>query len=290
MDLTLTVDEVFSSKMIQNENMKNHFLALITTGAVITGCNTENKKIAMNYDVESKTTIEKSLIEDRTEASLESTTTAYNNAIENRTETSSIDYQTEPSLVKKIAMANGYENWKNIEELRFTFNVDRGENPHFERSWVWKTKTNEVTMMTAEDTVSYDRKVKELDSTASKANSSFINDKYWLLAPINILWDESNITTEHTQETKAPLSKEPMQKLSVVYGSEGGYTPGDAYDFYFGDDLVVKEWVFRKGNQDDPSMITTWEDYEEVGGLKIAKMHKDESGDFKLYFTDVAAE
>ena len=31
----------------------------------------------------------------------------------------------------QIANANGYENWKDVSELAFTFNVDRGEN-HFE--------------------------------------------------------------------------------------------------------------------------------------------------------------
>ena len=43
-----------------------------------------------------------------------------------------------------------------------------------------------------------------------------------------------------------PLVGENMQKLTIVYANEGGYTPGDAYDFYFGDDFVIREWVFRK--------------------------------------------
>ncbi|MGP1992648.1 hypothetical protein D9V96_012250 [Zobellia laminariae] len=78
-----------------------------------------------------------------------------------------------------------------------------------------------------------------------------------------------------------------MQKLTVVYKQDGGYTPGDAYDFYFGDDYLIKEWVFRKGNQAEPSMSTTWEDYTDVGGLKVAKMHQNEDGSFKLYFTNL---
>ncbi|WP_368662417.1 hypothetical protein [Zobellia laminariae] len=62
---------------------------------------------------------------------------------------------------------------------------------------------------------------------------------------------------------------------------------GDAYDFYFGDDYLIKEWVFRKGNQVEPSMSTTWEDYTDVGGLKVAKIHQNEDGSFKLYFTNL---
>lgn len=221
------------------------FLAIL----LFTGCKTENKK--------------------------EPTSTA-------PVETAAVE--KELTFTEKIAYANGYENWKDVEELKFTFNVDREGNPHFERSWSWKPKTNEVTM-SAEDTLNYNRE--DMDSTLYETDGNFINDKYWLLAPINILWDKKNTTTEHTMEAEAPISKNLMQKLTVTYGQDGGYTPGDAYDLYFTDDYIVKEWVFRKGNQAEPSMATTWEDYTDMGGLKIAEMHKNEEGNFKLYFTGV---
>ena len=201
---------------------------------------------------------------------------------EKKTETA--QPEKELTLLEKIAYANGYENWKNVEKLKFTFNVDR-DTSHFERTWVWKPKTNEVTAITAQDTMTYNRS--DMDSVAYKTNGGFINDKYWLMAPINILWDKGSSTTKHTTGVEAPMSKKPMQKLTVTYNQQDGYTPGDAYDFYFGDDFMVKEWVFRKGNQEEPSMTTTWEDYMEAGGLQIAKMHKNEDGSFKLYFTDV---
>ena len=179
------------------------------------------------------------------------------------------------------------DNWGAIQELKFTFNVDREGSPHYERSWIWKPKTNQVTASSAEDTITYDRNATQLDSTAYKVNGNFVNDKYWLLAPLNILWDAKNTTTEHSMESEAPISKKPMQKLTVIYGQEGGYTPGDAYDFYFEDDLIIKEWVFRKENQKEVSMSTTWEDYIEKGGLQIAQMHQNEKGNFKLYFTGI---
>lgn len=209
------------------------------------------------------------------------------NTSENSTAEPAMASDKETSIVEKIANANGMDNWSTIEELKFTFNVDREGNPHFERSWIWKPKTNEVTALSAEDTLTYDRKDTDMDSTVYKTNGNFVNDKFWLMAPLNIMWDESSITTEHTKDAEAPISKKPMQKLTVTYGQEGGYTPGDAYDFYFGDDFIVQEWVFRKGNQDEPSMTTTWEDYVDKGGLKISEMHKNEEGDFKLYFTGV---
>ncbi|MEM9142594.1 MAG: hypothetical protein AAGA86_06370, partial [Bacteroidota bacterium] len=195
--------------------------------------------------------------------------------------------QREPSILEKLALAHGYESWETIKELRFTFNVDR-DSTHFERSWIWQPKTNEVTSISRTDTITYIRR--DMDSISHGINKDFINDKYWLLAPINILWDNPNLEVEHLENVIAPISKEPMQKLSVVYGNEGGYTPGDAYDFYFGDDFLIKEWVFRKGNRPEPSMTTTWEDYTDIKGLQIALTHQKDDGSLVLYFSNVSAE
>ncbi len=190
----------------------------------------------------------------------------------------------EENILEQVANAHGLQNWSKVKEIKFTFNVDR-DTSHFERTWIWKPKTNDITAITADETLEYNWA--DMDSVAYKTNGGFINDKYWLLAPFQLKWDAENITHEHLLLEEAPISKEPMQKLTIVYGSEGGYTPGDAYDFYFGDDFIIKEWVFRKANQEEPSMITTFEDYLDTQGMKIATMHKMGEGNFKLYFTGI---
>jgi len=190
----------------------------------------------------------------------------------------------EETILLKVANANGFKNWKNVEEIKFTFNVDR-DTTHFERDWAWKPKTNDITASSAKGTISYNWS--DMDSIAYKTNGGFINDKFWLLAPYQLVWDADNITHSHKKEAEAPMSKKSMQKLTIVYGNEGGYTPGDAYDFYFGDDLIIREWVFRKSNQEEPSMITSFEDYKMINGINIATMHKMPEGSFKLYFTEV---
>lgn len=191
------------------------------------------------------------------------------------------------SILEKIAHANGYEHWKNVESIKFTFNVDR-DSSHFERTWLWKPKANDVVFMTSEDTVSYNRKA--IDSTIAKTDAAFINDKYWLLTPYQLIWDQKSFSYEHTETTEAPLSKKNMQKLTIVYAGEGGYTPGDAYDFYFGNDYYIKEWAYRKGNQPEPNMVTSWEDYKTIGNLHLATMHKMLDGNFQLYFTGIEIE
>lgn len=193
-------------------------------------------------------------------------------------------FTQEETILEKVANANGLQNWKNVEEIKFTFNVDR-DTSHFERTWTWKPKTNDITATSEEGTINYNWST--MDSIAYKTNAGFINDKYWLLAPYQLVWDADNVSHTHNKESVAPISKKTMQKLTIVYGGEGGYTPGDAYDFYFGDDLIIQEWVFRKSNQAEPSMITSFEDYKVINGLNIATMHKMGEGNFKLYFTNI---
>jgi hypothetical protein len=139
------------------------------------------------------------------------------------------------TTAETIAYKNGFKNWDKVSEINFTFNVDRGEN-HFERSWSWKPKTHDVLMSMGEDTVSYNRL--KMDSIIKKTDASFINDKFWFLAPFNLIWDEGTVFSEK-QDVPAPISNEILNKLTVVYGNDGGYTPGDAYDFYFGKDFVI---------------------------------------------------
>ena len=193
----------------------------------------------------------------------------------------------ELSILEKVANAHGYENWNQVRSIQFTFNVDR-DTIHFERSWIWNVKNQEVSQVMAGDTITYNRTA--VDSTTMQVDAGFINDKYWLLAPFNLMWDKNSFSYEHQSDATAPISNKPMHKLTIVYASEGGYTPGDAYDFFFEDDYKIKEWIFRKANQPEPSTITTWEDYESLGGLLISKMHKRDTGDSSISFTGLIVD
>ncbi|WP_109299856.1 hypothetical protein [Aquimarina sp. AU474] len=183
-----------------------------------------------------------------------------------------------------IASANGLQNWSNVKEIKFTFNVDR-DTTHYERSWTWKPKKNMVSLTSVNDTITYNRS--KIDSTNQRADQGFINDKYWLLAPFNLVWDAASFTTKHEAIAVAPISGKNMQKLTIVYNTDGGYTPGDAYDFYFEGDFIIKEWVFREKNTKEPSLITSWENYQTYNGIKIAKTHKKNEGNWTLHFTNI---
>ena len=125
-----------------------------------------------------------------------------------------------------------------------------------------------------------------MDSLSINADKGFINDKYWLLAPFQLLWDQTAAISE-VVKVEAPISKNTMNKITLTYASEGGYTPGDAYDFYFGEDFLIKEWVYRKGNSDEPSLITTWENNQDFNGIKLALEHIKLDGQLKIYFSNI---
>lgn len=186
----------------------------------------------------------------------------------------------------RIANANGFENWKDVQTIAFTFNVDRNGN-HFSRSWYWNPNTGGVRLTSGEDPVSYNWS--DMDSIAQKTDAAFINDKYWLLAPFQIAWDQGTTFTEK-ENVVSPISKDTLNQLTIVYGNDGGYTPGDAYDLFYDKDYKIREWNYRKGNAPEPSTTTTWEDYKNFNGIDIATMHKDATGKFKLYFTDITVK
>ena len=193
----------------------------------------------------------------------------------------------ELTTAETIANKYGIGNWNSVSELKFTFNVDTGER-HIERSFAWNPKTEDVVFMNATDTISYNRKA-SLDSMQIQADKRFINDSYWLLSPFKLVWDEGVLFSEE-ENVIAPISKDTLQKLTILYKGEGGYTPGDAYDFYYSDDYLIKEWGYRGDNAEKASMSTSWMKLESFNGLKINTVHQDSIGNFKLYFTSISVK
>ena len=187
----------------------------------------------------------------------------------------------------EVAKAHGIDAFDGLNQIAFTWGVTR-EGGNFERRWIWNTKENLVTRIVQGDTVTYNWKA--LDSVSNEINKGFINDKYWLLAPLQLEWDKQSYTVS-LEENVASLGKQEMlDKLTITYGNEGGYTPGDAYDFYIDDTNKVREWVFRRGAAEEASIISICEDYLSLGGLLMAQRHQRAGQDGYLYLTDISIE
>ncbi|MBT8244082.1 MAG: hypothetical protein HKP48_10935 [Winogradskyella sp.] len=194
------------------------------------------------------------------------------------------EVEKELSIVEKIANAHGFENWKNVTEVQFTFAVDRDTIKGNGRSWTWLPKQDSVYMRAGVQNVRYSRK--NLDSVPKNVDRAFINDKYWAFVPFQLVWDKT-ATISEAKKVEAPISKTQMDMITILYPSEGGYTPGDAYDIYYDQNYMIKEWSYRKGNSAEASLSNTFENYKDYNGIKIATDHKKDEGKWNLNLTNI---
>jgi len=192
--------------------------------------------------------------------------------------------EKELTIAQKIANAHGYQNWDKVKTFAFTFG-GKIDDPNSGRSWVWNPKTNAVKLTRNGETSEYNRN--DMDSVAIKADRGFINDKFWALIPFQLVWDEGTTISEPTI-AKSPINQKDLNKIIVTYSNEsGGYTPGDAYDIYYDDDYIIREWSYRRSNAPEPTMSNTFENYKDHDGLKIAEDHKDPKNDRNLLIRNI---
>ncbi|GAB2767684.1 hypothetical protein [Salinimicrobium soli] len=191
--------------------------------------------------------------------------------------------EKEIPITHQIAKANGLEVFDRVKELQYTFNVKANDTLRTSRQWTWEPKTNMVTLTTPDSTITYDHK-----SEADRhewVDQRFINDQYWLLFPFHLAWDDMEY--EYSEKATAPISGNEMQMVTVKYPEGAGYTPGDMYEIYFGEDLMIREWIYLSGGSRENPFPASWENYEDFNGLKIAKTHKNKNGSFELFFTGI---
>lgn len=205
--------------------------------------------------------------------------------------------QERPPICEQISKAYGIDSFRQVDQIRFTFNADLGAIK-LSRAWVWEPKT---------DRVSYDGpdksgkpvKLTYLRSQISsqpaivkeEIDPAFINDKYWLLFPLQLSWDAS-AKVEDKGPHKLPVGKGSARRVVVTYPTIGGYTPGDSYELFVGADNRIQEWIFHRGGSAKPTLVTSWADYKKAGPLLISQDHRGtyEGNPARILFTGVAVK
>ena len=187
------------------------------------------------------------------------------------------------NLPMQIAKAYGYDQLDQVQSISYTWNVRRDSVTVIVRDWKWDLVKREVSYTDADTSATY--LISEKSDQIKDIDHKFINDKYWLLFPFQLAWDEG-FTTEIAEEQTSPINGETTTKLTILYNNEDGYTPGDAYDVYVDDKKMIKEWVFRKGNAAEGRAFT-WENEKDFGGIKIALDHRMKNGEKIIWFTNV---
>ena len=184
----------------------------------------------------------------------------------------------------KIAETAGLDNFGKIKELEFTFNIQKDTTP-MSRHWKWMPKTNDVVFSSEGDSVSF----KRYDTSTAKLkelNGKFTNDEYWLIFPYHLIWDKGMTITDNG-EAVGPVTGDSLHKSTIQYNKSDGFTPGDMYVIYTDEKNKINEWEYHKGGSAEPSLMTTWEDYEKFNGLQLSTNHQTKDGTFRLYFTDI---
>ena len=188
------------------------------------------------------------------------------------------------SLPMQVAKAYGFENWDQVRSIGYTWNVQRDSVTLVSRSWKWNIQDSTVSFADADTSFTYSL----VGDSLPKQDGAFINDKYWAMMPFQLAWD-TGYTYEVLENATSPIQGLPSTKLSILYGAEGGYTPGDAYDLYLNKEHQILEWTFRKGNAPE-GRTWTWEKAVTFGPIQLSLEHKDATGKRFIWLTDVTVE
>ncbi|MCU0564045.1 MAG: hypothetical protein MUE48_08925 [Desulfobacterales bacterium] len=191
----------------------------------------------------------------------------------------------------RLAAAYGAGQFGQVEELRYTFNVQLPDRT-ISRAWSWEPKKDRVTFRGTADqggTVTYDRaSLASASEQVKKLDPQFVNDNYWLIFPLRLSWDEAAFVTAYQAPVKLPIGTGEARRLVVKYPDNEGYTPGDVYELFVDKSYRIVQWIYRKGGDRTPTRVTTWEDYRKAGPLTLSLDHKSADGKFRVWFTDVA--
>ena len=189
----------------------------------------------------------------------------------------------------ELARRYGIEAFDQVEILRFTFNARVGTKT-VRRTWIWKPQANTVTATAANDrptqTFTHPLAGRHIDDGIRKLDAQFVNDIYWLLFPLHLVWD-TTVVVEDRGQAPRPLGNGQARRIVVSYPAQGGYTPGDVYELFLDEDGLIAEWVYRRGGAPTPTRMSTWEDYHRLGPLQVSLDHQGPDG-FRVWFSDVA--
>lgn len=196
--------------------------------------------------------------------------------------------QTKEDVIDKIwDGAGGKKTWEDSRYLAFVFAPQKAGKTVVSRSHLWDRYTGDYRLetKTADDQnllvlfnvnsqkgISYLNGVALPDSTNTKeiknAYGNFINDSYWLLAPLK-LEDEGVIVTLKDPEI---IDGTKCDVLHLTFGNVG-ITPGDQYWLYANSDNgQIIRWKFLLEGKQEGTF--DWKNYKDLGGGLMLSVDK----------------
>ena len=177
----------------------------------------------------------------------------------------------EPSgaaLADAVWKASGGENWSAVKTINFTFAVEKEGKTvaSAEHHWDVAAQTDRVKWKGKDVTVNLAEPASDEDAKAAYAR--WVNDSYWLLAPLKLKDRGTNVSAEGTKE----MDGAKCDVLRLSFGKVG-LTPNDQYLLYIDPATkLVRSWDYMP--EPGKSMHATWEGYQKSGGLTLATDHQ----------------
>ena len=109
-------------------------------------------------------------------------------------------------LAKEVWKASGGENWPKVKELRFTFIVEQDgkQLASAEHHWNVAAGTDRVKWKGKDVTVNLAAPAQDEDGKAAYAR--WVNDSYWLLAPLKVLDPGVKLSARRARRKSAACS------------------------------------------------------------------------------------
>jgi hypothetical protein len=175
-------------------------------------------------------------------------------------------------LATDLWKASGGENWSKVKEVHFTFVVEQEGKQLFSAQHVWNVaaSTDEVKWKDKqgkEHQVMANLMTPASDDEGKTAYGRWVNDAYWLLAPLKIRDKGVKVEAGGAKDING-VSCETL-KLSF---DQVGLTPTDHYVFYLDPKTKLPcawDYIPQSGN----GLQATWEKFQDFGGLILATEH-----------------
>lgn len=184
-------------------------------------------------------------------------------------------------MATELWKASGGDNWAKVEQLQFTFVVEQGGKPLFKAQHIWNVAN-------ATDEVKWkDKEGKDHQATANLATpptdeegktayARWVNDSYWLLAPLKIKDRGVKVEMGGSKDLHGVTCETIRLKFESV-----GLTPTDQYVYYIDPKTKLPlAWDYIPAS--GTGMQATWEKFQSFGGLNLATEHNFNDKTIKL--------
>lgn len=125
------------------------------------------------------------------------------------------------------------------------------------------------------------------DSALEQAYGAFVNDSYWLLMPLK--WEDPGVHLTYEGMTELP-DGESYPAVHLTFESGLGVTDDEYWGFIDPETGRMMAWQYHLQNQEERGSVIWWEDWQQVGPVRMAMDRRNESGDTRIHFEDVVAD